>query len=402
MNMMRIHLLAALLSAWATVQAQPSNRAPERPKPDTAAVDDKTIAALPSNLRVTRRTRQLYQSLQALPQQGVLFGHQDDLAYGIGWKYVLGESDVKRVAGDYPAVYGWELGHLETGDPVNIDSVPFDAMRTFVRDGYRRGGVITMSWHLNKPSTGSSSWDTTAAVPHILPGGSKHALYLSWLDRVADFILSLRYKGKAIPVLFRPFHEHTGSWFWWGEKQCTPDEYKALWRLTADYLRLTRKVNNILFVYSTAEFRDEAHYLERYPGDAYVDVLGFDTYMQHTGEAESGEIYRQAIRGRLDMLTAMGARSQKPTCLAETGLEQIPVADWWTGTLWEAVKDFPITYLLLWRNGRPNHYYVPYPGHPSEADFQKFVANDRVFLESDARRANLYRTNGFWGWLFRR
>ncbi len=399
---MRFSLLFALLCAWAAAQAQSSSLATAAPQPSPSTVKDTTSSGAPSNPKVTRRTRQLYQSLHTLPQKGFLLGHQDDLAYGIGWKYIPGESDVKRVAGDYPAIYGWELGHLEIGDTNNLDGVPFDAMRNFIRQGYRRGGVITISWHLQNPFTGQSAWDTTAAVRHILPGGDQHTRYLQWLDRVADFLLSLRAKGRSIPVLFRPFHEHTGSWFWWGEKCCTPDEYIALWRMTADYLRQTRHVNNILFVYSSAEFRDEAHYLERYPGDEYVDVLGFDTYMHNAGEEGSASQYIGNVRQRLAILTDLANRRNKPTCLAETGLEQIPVSDWWTNTLWEAVKDYPITYVLLWRNGRPNHYYVPYPGHSSEADFQKFVSQDRVMLEKDARAADLYRTKGFWGWLFRR
>ncbi|MBD0288787.1 MAG: hypothetical protein ICV79_25690 [Flavisolibacter sp.] len=57
--------------------------------------------------------------------KGILFGHQDDLAYGVGWKYEKGRSDIKDVAGDYPAVQGYELGHLELDSLINLDSVPF-------------------------------------------------------------------------------------------------------------------------------------------------------------------------------------------------------------------------------------------------------------------------------------
>lgn len=381
--------------------AQMSSLSAEPMLPVVAAMPAKTFAS-PSHKAATRRTRTLYRNLQALPQKGFMLGHQDDLAYGIGWKYVPGESDVKRVAGDYPALYGWDLGHLELGNALNIDEVPFDAMRAFIRDGYRRGGVVTISWHLHNPQSGGSSWDTTTAVRHILPGGAKHELYMSWLGRLADFLQTLRYKGKAIPVLFRPYHEHTGSWFWWGEKGCTPEEYKALWRLTADYLRNTRQLNNLLLVYSTAEFRDTAHYLERYPGDDYVDIIGFDSYMRNPERTESRDYFLGYISERLSLLTAIGTAHNKPICFAETGLEQIPVPDWWTKTLWETIHQHPIAYVLLWRNGRPDHYYVPYPGHPSAADFQQFVAHERVFLETKARAANLYGTRGFWGWLLRR
>ena len=88
-----------------------------------------------------------------------MFGHQDDLAYGVGWKYEEGRSDIKDVTGDYPAVYGWELGHLEIDKPVNLDSVPFKKMQQLIKKGYERGGVITISWHLNNPLTGKSAWN---------------------------------------------------------------------------------------------------------------------------------------------------------------------------------------------------------------------------------------------------
>jgi mannan endo-1,4-beta-mannosidase len=70
---------------------------------------------LPSDPKATPETVSLYRNLLKLQKEGMMFGHQDALAYGIGWVYEEGRSDVKDVAGDYPAVYGWELGHLELG-----------------------------------------------------------------------------------------------------------------------------------------------------------------------------------------------------------------------------------------------------------------------------------------------
>lgn len=61
-----------------------------------------------------------------------------------------------------------------------------------------------------------------------------------------------------VPVLFRPWHEHTGSWFWWGEKLCTPEEYKALWHMTVDILR-SDGVDNALYAYSPAVNRKIRH-----------------------------------------------------------------------------------------------------------------------------------------------
>jgi hypothetical protein len=179
----------------------------------------------PVDKHATQETVNLYHHLEKIPSKGFMLGHQDDLAYGVGWKYIPGRSDIKDVTGDYPALYGWELGRIELDNPVNLDSVPFDKMKGFIREIYDRGGVITISWHLNNPLTGKSAWQPApGTVASILPGGSKNDLYKSWLDRIAAFMLSLKGQhGELIPVIFRPFHELNGSWFWWGEKNCSPD-----------------------------------------------------------------------------------------------------------------------------------------------------------------------------------
>ena len=60
----------------------------------------------------TPETVKLFNNLSKIAARGVMFGHQDDLAYGVGWWAEAGRSDVKEVCGDYPAVYGWDLGEV--------------------------------------------------------------------------------------------------------------------------------------------------------------------------------------------------------------------------------------------------------------------------------------------------
>lgn len=131
----------------------------------------------------------------------------------------------RECCGDYPAVFGWELGGLETGADRSIDDVPFAEITRLLCAAYGRGAVNTVSWHPQNPESGASAWDgkTSTAVSSILPGGANHAQFRLWLDRLAGFFVGLKSAdGTCVPVLFRPFHEHTGSGFWWGEAQCTP------------------------------------------------------------------------------------------------------------------------------------------------------------------------------------
>jgi hypothetical protein len=347
----------------------------------------------PIDRHATRETVSLLKNLHALQKEGVMFGHQDALAYGYNWKYQEGRSDVKETSGQYPAVYGYDLGHLETGSAFNLDSVPFDKMREYILTAFNQGAVVTLSWHLNNP-LGGSSWDVKkGTVASILPGGANHKMFNQWLDRLSGFMNDLKTsKGIAVPVLFRPYHELSGNWFWWGESVTTPDEFKQLWKYTVNYLQ-KKKVHNLLYVFNTDKFKSKEHYLERYPGDEWVDILSFDTYQFNDPRKDSG--FYQMVKRQLDDITAIAKVHNKPVAFSETGFEGIPFENWWTETLWPLIENYPISYVLVWRNAglMPSgkyHYYAPYKGHPSESDFKKFEALPETLFQEDVQKKNLY------------
>ncbi len=350
--------------------------------------------AAPADPAATPETKLLLRNLHQLLGKGVMFGHQDDLAYGLTpegqrWVGEPGRSDVKSVTGSYPAVFGWELGHVELDSARSLDAVPFAKIRDYIQQVYAQGGVNTISWHLDNPHNGKSAWDTTRTVQYILPGGPDHARYVQYLDRLGSFLGSLKGgRGEAIPVIFRPFHEHTGSWFWWGEKNCTTAEYKALWAFTINYLRNTKKLHNLLIGYSAAQVRDQAHYLERYPGDTYVDVVGFDAYYSGDGTA-----FQKQMSTELPIMEAVAQAHHKLPALTETGFEKLPAADWWTKTLLPAIAGYRLSYVLAWRNGRPDHYYAPYPGQASAADFKAFTQDKKVLMEKQVAPLKIYSKN---------
>lgn len=344
----------------------------------------------------TAETRALYANLNLLSKKHILFGHQDDLAYGVGWKYISGKSDIKDLVNDYPAVYGWDLGRIEHGSANNIDGVPFDLMRKYIKDGYERGAVITLSWHFDNPLTGGSSWDTTKnTVAAILPGGPKHQLYNAWLDKAAAFMGSLKGNhNEAIPILFRPFHELSGAWFWWGKNAATAQELQTIWKYTVNYLRETKQLHHLIIVYNVNDFSTESEFVERYPGDEFVDVLSFDRYQF---DKQSKTKFIQLVRQQLTILTQIGQNKNKPIAFAETGFEAIPDTTWWTSTLWPAIKDFPVSYVLVWRNAgympstKKMHYYAPYPGQTSAKDFKKFYDNPVILFEKKLSSKKIYQ-----------
>lgn len=346
----------------------------------------------------TKQTRSLFANLQRIAPDHVLFGHQNALAYGYTWTGEPGRSDVKEVSGSYPAVYGWDVNALfsrRRGD--STAEARSRKLREWILEGYARGGMITMEWHMANPVTGGSFYDTTRVVEHIVPGGSHHAAYIAKLDTAAAFFHSLRAadgRGEhLVPVVFRPFHEMSGSWFWWGDQHASREDFVTLWRFTVEYLRDRRGVHNLLWAYSPDVFDSKDDYLAHYPGDDYVDVLGFDDY--HSVKTPAT---RDVLVRRLRDVVELAEEKDKIAALTETGVETIPDPKWWTGTLLEGIRSDPvaqrIAWVLVWRNAnpandRPNHFYAPFPGHPSAPDFVRFKADPFVLLEDEL--PNLYR-----------
>ncbi|TRX41288.1 glycoside hydrolase family 26 protein [Flavobacterium restrictum] len=351
-----------------------------------------------SDKKATSETKILYQNLNKLTQKGFLFGHQDDLAYGVNWKYEDGRSDVKDVVGDFPALYGWDLGGIENDSKTNLDGVPFDKIRQYIIAVQKRGGINTISWHLNNPMTGKTAWDnSTKSLASILPGGENHATFKTWLDKEAAFLLSLKdAKGKAIPVLYRPFHELTGGWFWWGKENCTSEEFKTLWKFSFAYLQ-KKGVHNLIYVYNTGGFKTREVFLENYPGTEFADVLSFDNY-QYNDPTKSTSFIDEC-QSQFKIIDEIAHEQHKLIAFAEAGYEGIPYAQWWTDTLLKAIGDYKISYVLLWRNfgwqekEQKMHYYAPYTGQISEKDFVNFYQLPKTLFEKEAAKAHLYKKN---------
>ena len=314
-----------------------------------------------------------------------LYGHQDDLMYGHDWNANLEpgadltRSDIKDVCGHYPAILGLDMGGIELGDTKNLDGNDFALMRKAAVAHHARGGIVSLSWHLRNPFTGGDAWDVSSdqAVASVLPGGEKHELFVLWMDRLADWILSLKAEdGSQIPVLFRPWHEHSGSWFWWGRDLCTAEEYNALWRMTFDHLVRERGIEGMAWAISPNYMpQDFEQWEARYPGDAYVDVVGLDCYASLNRDG-----YIRQMHAGLASLQRFCEAHGKILAVTETGLETLPDPRWWTGTLSEAIQGFPVSYVLTWRNAsdRPTHFYAPYADHPAAADFKKWIAKNRI------------------------
>ncbi|RYE54720.1 MAG: hypothetical protein EOP48_11700 [Sphingobacteriales bacterium] len=226
-----------------------------------------TVAAVKGWLvdkNATDQTAALFYNLKKISKTNILFGHQDATKRGVtnaGTQWANEQhlpavsrekSDIKEVAGAYPSVYGHDFLHIANFTDGNWFQYEGQIARELTIDAYNRGGVNTYAWHYNNPvSKGSFYWNDSPveAVSQILPGGTHAEVYKHSLKEVAAFAKSLSgSNGTLVPIIFRPFHEFDGSWFWWGATHCTPQQYKSLYQFTVTYLRDSLQVRNFLYV----------------------------------------------------------------------------------------------------------------------------------------------------------
>ncbi|MCR5454218.1 MAG: glycoside hydrolase family 26 protein [Bacteroidales bacterium] len=341
---------------------------------------------------------QLLGRIENIRQKGIMFGHQDDPMYGLTWAYDADSSDIKNVCGDYPAVMGFDLGGIEIADTKNLDSVPFTRMTQEIQKHHKRGGIVTLSWHPRNPATTidgggragqkfpeGTAWDVsdTVLVSKLLPGGALNGVFGTWMQRVSDFLKTLvDDNGNKIPVIFRPWHENSGSWFWWGEKFCTPDQYRALWNMLQDKLRADG-FDNIVWSYSPGmeDNLTEERLLVRYPGDGRVNMIGLDGYQW---KPDGKQHFIDRGRQNLDVLCKAAKKHNLIPALTECGMKNLTEPTWWTSTLMPTVEGFPISYLLVWRNYK-SEWFGPAPSKPDAEYFRDYYKSDKSLFANDIK-----------------
>lgn len=380
--------LRAILSVWVLTIVFINSCSSHKTLTAVSSIDTGNVNLTDKN--AAAETKALFINLQKISAEGkTMFGQQDATWYGLGngggWKGDKDRSDVKSVTGSHPALYGWDLQHIvppmmgfKFGRRGEIDTI-----KMLLTEAYERGGVNTFSWHMHNPVTMKNMYDTTPALATLLPRQTNHEHYKQCLDKIAEFFSSLKGKnGELIPVIFRPFHEHNGNWFWWCKPFCTPDEYKQLLQFTVEYLRDVKGVHNVLYACSTDKIVNWADYMERYAGDEYFDILGMDNYYEFRDTANAPKAVNS-----LRMVVQYALDKNKIPALTETGLEKIINPQWYTTVMWNNIKAGSITkkiaYLLVWRNAHSGHFYAPYPGHSSVPDFIKFYNDPNSLFEKD-------------------
>lgn len=252
-----------------------------------------------------------------------------DFIYSIHGKYVLtgqhnylGKMSVFTdsiflLTGKYPAIWGSDYGFADsTHDIDNIKYRPL-LVPEIVKQ-HNRGSIITLTYHQASPMVGEpcqfvggvQTKLTEAEWNDLITEDTEiNAIWKEYMDRLAMELKTLQ--ELNIPVLFRPYHEMNGKWFWWGGK--TGEQgFQALWKMLYHYYTDVHKLNNLIWVWSPDK---PWHGLkEYYPGDEYVDIVSLDIYPEKdTNIVFRPEWYAEIKEIAGDRPFAIGECSTMPT-----------------------------------------------------------------------------------------
>ena len=393
--MKKIRLLFNILLLFLIISCDNSETVVVTPTP-TVSIDVVT----PQNVKnymvdknASTETVALFYNLRNLGKTKIIIGQQDAVN---SFYQNNGSSDIKKTTGNDPSILGSDFMFITDKDNPNNNWYVQQENKIIqdTKDAYAKGMINTFCWHLREPyneksfyATDMTSEQKADAFKNLLPGGKFNDWYKKKLDKVASVVSNLKdTNGKQIPIIFRPFHEFDGNWFWWGANYCTAEEYISVYRFTVNYLRDTKNVHNILFAFSPDNsYTTPSSYLSRYPGDDYVDVLGMDNYGDFDNKGTSGA---SLANSKLKLISDLAISKNKIAALTETGYRVTSttpaINNWFSTYLYDAItnNNLQIAYVMFWSN-TSSGYYVPTPGNSNVADFQNFTLKSKIILQNN-------------------
>ena len=277
---------------------------------------EQTSGANPVNPSASPEARELLSYLYQISGQKTLSGEHNHIGY-------ITEKDerihaqyterVNEIVGRYPVIWGSDFGFSAGGkDPVDNRPTMIEGVKQYHNEGF----IITLMWHaVNPVHDEPNEWKKSVWYKMseeewtelVTPGTNLHERWLAQIDNIAGYLKELR--DANIPVLWRPYHEMNGNWFWWCDKK-GENGFKALWRLMFDRYVNYHELNNLLWVWNANAPRGNAGpYADFYPGHEYVDILASD-------------VYRTYEQSHYDDLLALA--EGKPIALGEVGTLPTP------------------------------------------------------------------------------
>lgn len=285
----------------------------------TSAPIDSSIyeaSSQPVNPNATESTKKLMSYLSDIYGEKILSGQNCDTGmYGKEFRVI------KDVADKTPAVLG--LDFIEYS-PSRVENGSSSKATDYAIQFNEAGGIVTFCWHWNAPSKyltgewyrGFYTDATNINLAKIMNGEDEEGydLLMKDIDAIAAQLKILQ--DNDVPVLWRPLHEASGGWFWWGDSG--PEAYIELYKLLYDKLTNEYGLNNLIWVWNGQN-------KDWYPGDEYVDMIGEDIY---PGE----RVYTSQVNKYLE--AAHYTDTSKMVILSENGCVLDPELAKRDGAMW--------------------------------------------------------------------
>lgn len=344
---------------------------------------------------------------EALDEQGILQNRTAFYSTVSSRKSTDFKSDFQRIAGAYPTMTETDFhSYAINRTDIQYKESQKKALINYIIHYHNTiGGLSTISCHMPNPWWYEEKEGDAAdfryisskhpnVVAEILDGKTRlnqvQTVKEKFDEQLDEFIQMLNqlkdYKGKKIPVVIRLFHEASGDWFWWGDGHCSHEEYKQLFRYTVE--KITKNCNHVIIGYTpdrnwnSMEKTDK--FMNRYPGNEYVDIIGFDNY----GIKDKESI--QTTIKQLRMLSDFAKQYNKVVALTETGNNSLTVPNWFTQCLEPCVtaQGVNLAYVEIYGSwSSDGGFFFPYKKNSNEAkDFRKFYKNDFIIKGRNTKK----------------
>ena len=386
---------------------------------------DKNISIKLVDKNATEKTKQLAIYLKSVANQDkVIFGHQSDTSSHVRADLPANGSDVKDITGSLAAITGVDTLAIAGDSKFATTKESLEHFANLSIEAAKQGSLITVSTHfpnfssknIIKLSDGtydfskcgfSDCGDFTGSAKDILPGGQYNDRFLAYIDMIAEY--AHRLQEHNIPVIFRPFHENNGSWFWWGGEHMSAQDSIKLYQYLVEQLQ-ERNVHNFLYIYSpNGPFNSKKDYMARYPGDKYVDILAIDSYdFYYDYPATYSDNFFKNMQKSCEIIHNVAIKHNKLAAISETGCgvmkpdksnyggllkENNPIlGKQWFKRVAQIAIDNDMSYFLVWSNDSDNSTFLPYKynneyGHEMTDEFIDFYNWDKTIF---ANNLNFY------------
>jgi mannan endo-1,4-beta-mannosidase len=258
----------------------------------------------PVNPHATPEARALLAYLQSISGKATIAGQHNFPNVGARWTDMAYDLTAK-----YPGLFGEDFGFSGGDDKDSVLSRP--AMIEEVKRQYKNGAVVTLTWHEVRPTDNEPVTFRDSVQGHLTdaewqqlltPGSPLNQRWCAQVDVVAGYLTQLR--DAHVPVLFRPYHEMNGTWFWWGGRPGNSGS-ALLYRQIYDRFVNVHHLDNLLWVWNVgAPGGNAGPITDYYPGAQFADLVTMDTY----GEFKQEYYY-----------SILALAGDKPIALAEVG-----------------------------------------------------------------------------------